>query len=75
MNEREFIKILQSRAREQEKLIEDMPMSGIFKSVSFWLGNHPWRLLIPISIILTVIFRLIFGPHYDNFILTVFGRI
>lgn len=74
MNERQFIKKLQERAREQEKLIHDMPLHRVFSSVSFWFGNHPWRILVPLAIILTVIFRLTYGPHYDDFILKIFGK-
>jgi hypothetical protein len=75
MNEREFIKKLQERAKEQEKLIRDMPMHRVFYSVSFWFGNHPWRILVPLAIILTIIFQLSFGKHYDDFILKLFGKI
>jgi hypothetical protein len=75
MNEREFIRKLQERAKEQEKLIKGIPMPRIFSSVSLWFGNQPLKLLIPIAIILTIIFRLYFGKPYDSFILTLFGKI
>ena len=75
MNEREFIKKLQERAKEQEKLIRDMPMHRVFSSVSFWFGNHPWRILVPVAIILTLIFHFAFGKPYDDFILKLFGKL
>jgi hypothetical protein len=75
MNEREFIKKLQERAREQEKLIRDMPMHRVFYSVSFWFGNHPWRILIPTAIILTIIFHFALGKGYDEFVLKLFGKL
>ena len=75
MNEREFIKTLQERAKEQEKLIASMPLPRIFSSVSLWLGNHPWRIVIPFALILTLLLRAIFGPSYDDVILTVFGKL
>jgi hypothetical protein len=75
MNEREFIKKLQERAKEQEKLIHDMPMHRVFYSVSFWLGNHPWRILIPLSIILTLVFHFTLGKGYDELILKLFGKL
>jgi hypothetical protein len=74
MNEREFIKKLQERAKEQEKLIKDMPLHRIFSSVSFWFGNHPWRILVPLAVILTIILRFVFGKPYDDFILKIFGK-
>lgn len=75
MNEREFIRKLQERAKEQEKLIKDMPMHRVFSSVSIWFGNHPWRILVPIAIILTIVLHLLYGKPYDDFILKVFGKI
>lgn len=75
MNEREFIKKLQERTKEQEKLIKDMPMPRVFSSVSIWLGNHPWRILVPIAIVLTLVFHLSFGKPYDEFILKIFGKL
>ncbi len=75
MNEREFIKTLQERAREQEKLITSMPLPRIFSSVSLWFGNHPWRIVIPFSLILTLVLWAIFGKSYENLILTVFGKL
>jgi hypothetical protein len=75
MNEREFLLELQSRAREQQKVMNDMPFPHVFSLVSEWLGNHPWRFLIPFAFLLTIIFRLLFGQSYDSFILDIFGRI
>jgi hypothetical protein len=75
MNEHEFIKKLQERAKEQEKLIKSMPMPKVFSSISFWFGNHPWRILVPLAIILTLVLRLLYGKPYDDFILKLFGKI
>lgn len=75
MNERQFIKKLQERAKEQEKLIKDMPLNRVFSSISFWFGNHPWRILVPLAIIITLILRLSLGKPYDDFILKLFGKI
>lgn len=75
MNEREFIKALEERAKEQEKLIRGMILPKVFTTISFWLGNHPWRILIPLSIIITLILNGIFGKRYDEFILKIFGKL
>lgn len=74
-NEQEFIKKLQERAKEQEKLIKGMPLNRIFSSISFWFGNQPLRILVPLAIILTIILRLAYGKPYDDFILKLFGKI
>lgn len=75
MNEREFLKTLETRAKEQEKIIRDMFLPKVFVSVSNWLGSHPWKILIPISFILTIIFHEILGKRYDEFILKIFGKL
>lgn len=75
MNEREFIKKLQERAKEQETLIKSMPMPELFSSVSVWFGNHPWRILVPLAIILTLIFHFSLGIAYDEFVLKLFGKL
>ncbi len=75
MNERDFIKALRERAHEQEKLIKNMPLPRVFSSVSLWLGNHPWRIIVPLAFILTYIFHITIGKPYDDLILKIFGKI
>ena len=75
MNEQQFLNKLQVRAQEQEKIIKGMLLPKLFTSVSFWFGNHPWRILIPIAFILTLIFHGILGQRYDEFILKIFGKL
>jgi hypothetical protein len=75
MNEQQFLKKLQERAQEQEKTIKGMPFPKLFSSISFWLGNHPWRILIPIAFILTLIFHYSIGKRYDELILKIFGKL
>lgn len=75
MNEQQFLNTLQKRTHEQEKIIKDMFLPKVFIGVSFWLGNDPWRILIPFAIILTLIFRGVLGTRYDEFILKIFGKL
>ena len=75
MNEQQFIKKLQERAHEQEKVIRGAPFPKLFTSISFWLGNHPWRILIPLAFMLTLIFHYTLGKGYDELILKIFGKI
>lgn len=73
MDERDFLRKLEERADEQEKLIRQMPMLSVFVTSSLWLGRHPWRLLIPFSFLLTLLFRAILGPKYYELVLAIFG--
>lgn len=75
MNEREFLLKLQERAHEQEKVIRDMPFPHAFSAISSWLGNHPWRYLIPLAFLISLLLRGIFGTGYINFILWMFRKI
>ena len=75
MNEQQFLNILQERAKEQEKILKDTFFPKIFTSVSLWLGDHPWRILAPLSIVLTIIFHVFLGKMYDEFILKIFGKL
>lgn len=75
MNEAEFIQKLQERAQQQEKIIKDMPFSKVFSKVSLWLGHHPWRILVPLAILLTLLFRVILGGKYTDFVLSIFRNL
>jgi hypothetical protein len=72
MNEREFLIELRHRAQEQHILMRNMPFPYAFTFIAEWLGNHPWRLLIPLAFVLTLLFRGIFGTGYVDFILKLF---
>ncbi|MBI2621344.1 MAG: hypothetical protein HYW63_01700 [Candidatus Levybacteria bacterium] len=75
MNEGEFILKLQQRAREQERIVRDMPFSKVFSTVSLWLGHHPYRILVPLAFLITLLFRGIFGGSYTDFVLKIFRTI
>jgi hypothetical protein len=75
MNEHEFIKTLEKRAKEQEKIIKGMILPKMFTPISLWLGNHPWRILIPIAFMFTILLHSLFGKTYDEFILKIFGKL
>jgi len=46
--------------------------SAVF-GISLWLGRHPWRFIIPFSILLSLVFRFSLGPGYTEKILWIFG--
>jgi len=73
MKESEFIKTLQQRAQEQKKFMHEIPFPGIFQTISIWLGVHPWRILIPIALIISAALHFVIGKAYDDLILKIFG--
>lgn len=72
MNESDFIKSLQERAREQHQVLEEMPLPHLFALVTTWLSDHPWRYLIPLAFLLTLIARNILGNSFTEIILKIF---
>ena len=72
MNENEFLYLLQERAREQERAMKSVPFPKVFAFVVGWLSHHPWRFLIPLAFIVSLIFRGAFGNQYTDFILRLF---
>lgn len=72
MDEREFIKVLQKQAKEQSKLLEELPFPKFFAIVTTWLSDHPWRYLIPLAFLLTLLMKNLLGSHFTEMILALF---
>lgn len=72
MKQRDFVAILQERAREQKKAMDDVPFPKMFAFVIEWLSDHPWRFLIPLAFLISLLLRGIIGHDYTNFVLQVF---
>ncbi|HZE87838.1 MAG TPA: hypothetical protein VE090_06600 [Methylomirabilota bacterium] len=75
MNEREFLRKLQEKAREQERAMKSVPFPSLFSFIVAWLSHHPWRYLIPLAFIITLILRSVLGSDYTDFILRLFREI
>jgi hypothetical protein len=75
MNEREFLSLLQERAREQKRTMHTVPFPKVFAFVIEWLSVHPWRYLIPLSFLISFILRWVIGPSYTDFILGLFSKL
>jgi hypothetical protein len=72
MNEREFLLTLQDRAREQERAMQAVPFPKVFKFAIEWLSHHPWRFLIPLAFLVSLLLRGVLGYGYTDFILRLF---
>jgi len=73
MNERDFLRKLEERASEQEKFIKQMPLRNVFVTSSLWLGEHPWRFMIPFAFLVTAVLRSLLGHRYYELVLAIFG--
>ena len=70
MRENEFLLELEKRAIESEKLIRKSSIAFILSS---WFGEHPWRIVIPLSLLSSLLLRIILGKAYLEAILWIFG--
>ncbi|HVZ58491.1 MAG TPA: hypothetical protein VG935_01955 [Patescibacteria group bacterium] len=75
MDETEFIKSLQKRAKEQHQLFEGMPFPSLFRLTTYWLSDHPWRIIIPVAFFVTLLARNILGQQFTEIVLKVFYRL
>ncbi len=72
MQKADFLKELQERAKEQKRLREDIPLPSLFSFIAIHLGDHPWRPLIPLSILASICMYFLFGTTYIDFALWIF---
>jgi len=72
MDEHKFLLLLQERAREQEKAMKAVPFPKVFLFIITWLSHHPWRYLIPLAFLISLLLRWIFGSAYTDGILLLF---
>lgn len=69
---------LKRRLEENKKLYRETSVFTSFDSqfarfIASYLGVNPWRILVPISLLFSILIRLIFGKGYSEFVLAVFG--
>ena len=75
MKERDFVQLLQDRARQQKKAMDAVPFPKFFAFTIEWLSVHPWRYLIPLAFLISLALRGIIGHSYTDFVLGIFKSI
>ncbi len=73
MNEHEFLQRLEQRANEQERLMQQTSHSKTFFTIIGWFGNHPWRIMIPFSMLVSLLLRITLGKTFWDITLKIFG--
>ncbi len=71
--ESDFLKELELRAREQWRLVETEMMPGWARGVGGWLAVNPWRVVLPMAIMVYGLWRMVYGVEAREFILGLFG--
>lgn len=73
MKESSFIAELEKRAEVQKKLVNTEIIPNWARGMGDWLATNPWRVVVPIAVIVYVIIRFVGGVEYREFILGLFG--
>ena len=71
--ESKFIADLEKKSKQQHLLIETQMIPDWARSLGGWLAVNPWRVLVPTAMTLYLIFRILLGANYREFILGLFG--
>lgn len=72
-SESSFIKELENRSVERQRLVQTELIPNWAKGLGNWLAVNPWRVLIPLSAVIYVVVRIILGIEYRELILGLFG--
>jgi hypothetical protein len=68
-----FIAILENKAKLQRKLVETEIMPEWAKGMGGWLTVNPWRVIVPLSLLGYLMFRMVGGNSLREFVLGLFG--
>lgn len=72
-SEAEFLKIIEKRAVEERRILDTELMPSWAKGMGEWLVVNPWRVMVPMSGILYLGLRILYGQNFRELILAVFG--
>ncbi len=76
-SEKEFYRELQRRIGENKQLYSEssfhLPDSSCMRFVATYLGVNPWKVIIPVAGIIVLLFRVVLGTSFAEFILDILG--
>lgn len=73
VGEASFIAELEKKAKEQHKLASTQMIPEWARGLGVWLAVNPWRVIVPLSVVVYGVLRIAFGSNYREFILGLFG--
>lgn len=71
--ETEFLRELEQRASEEQRLLGTEVLPRWARGLGDWLVVNPWRVLVPIAVIVYALLRVAWGVSMSEFILGLFG--
>ena len=75
MKQDKFLQELLKRADEQQIVLHDVPMPRLFLWVGKKLGEYPWKIFIPLSVVLAIGLHVLIGKTFDEKMLWLFGAL
>ena len=73
MKEMDFLKKLEQQSSAQRRLVQTELIPEWAKGLGDWLVVNPWRLVIPVASMVYIVFRIVYGTKFREFILGLFG--
>lgn len=67
------MELLEAKAEEEWRLLETEVMPGWAKRLGDWLVVDPWRVLVPVSGIMYLALRIMYGAQWRELLLGLFG--
>lgn len=71
--EADFLKQLEQKANEERRVVASQLMPSWARGLAIWLSVNPWRVLIPIALIVYYLLRSMLGVVFREFVLGIFG--
>ncbi|MEI6690688.1 MAG: hypothetical protein WCL07_02985 [bacterium] len=72
-SEREFLQLLEQRAVEEKEVVASGILPEWAARLGEWLAINPWRSLIPVSILIYLLLRVVVGGGLVEVVLAIFG--
>lgn len=72
-SEAEFLKIIEKKAVEERRIIDTELMPSWARGVGEWLVVNPWRVMVPLSMLVYGLWRMVYGVDARELILGLFG--
>ena len=73
VSENKFLEELEKIASEQKKIAKTTILPKWALGMGEWLVVNPWRVLIPISTMIYLLARIVFGENVREIVLAIFG--
>ena len=73
MKKDKLLQELIARAQEQQIVLHDVPFPEFFLFISRKLGEHPWKIFVPLGVLLSIVLHALWGKLFDETVLWIFG--